>query len=271
MRGFPPSIDPLPRDVGATTPSAPPTIRANTRVLIIDDHVLLAEALELALSLDGFDARVLALPAGGSMSTVRSMALRRRAGTVILDLDLGGLGDGMSLIAPLVRSGADVIVMTGDTHRGRWGACIDQGARTVLPKVHPLRKTVAVVRALHQGLPVTTAEETEPLLAAWRSEQAATGDQRRRLELLTRREKHVLSCLIEGHDVRKIARRGVVSEATVRSQVKSILAKLGVSSQLAAVGLAHHVGWQPLVVPEAPLERHVSPAPLAHRRTALSA
>ena len=42
-----------------------------------------------------------------------------------------------------------------------------------------------------------------------------------------------------------IARNRVVSEATVRTQVKSILAKLEVSSQLAAVGLARSVGWQP--------------------------
>jgi DNA-binding NarL/FixJ family response regulator len=37
----------------------------------------------------------------------------------------------------------------------------------------------------------------------------------------------------------------VVSEATVRTQVKAILAKLQVTSQLAAVGLAHKVGWRP--------------------------
>ena len=50
-----------------------------------------------------------------------------------------------------------------------------------------------------------------------------------------------------GQTVREIARSAVVSEATVRTQVKSILAKLEVSSQLAAVGLANQVGWQPTV------------------------
>ena len=43
--------------------------------------------------------------------------------------------------------------------------------------------------------------------------------------------------------VRAIAQDSVVSEATVRTQVKSILGKLEVSSQLAAVGLAHRMGW----------------------------
>jgi two-component system, NarL family, nitrate/nitrite response regulator NarL len=54
----------------------------------------------------------------------------------------------------------------------------------------------------------------------------------------------VLGHLMEGHTVHDIAALSVVSEATVRTQVKSILAKLEVSSQIAAVGMAHHVGWR---------------------------
>lgn len=42
-----------------------------------------------------------------------------------------------------------------------------------------------------------------------------------------------------GHTVSEIAREHVLSPATIRAQVKSILAKLGVSSQLGAVGLMH--------------------------------
>jgi DNA-binding NarL/FixJ family response regulator len=43
--------------------------------------------------------------------------------------------------------------------------------------------------------------------------------------------------------VREVAQEAFVSEATVRTHVKSILAKLGVSSQLAAVALARDAGW----------------------------
>ena len=59
------------------------------------------------------------------------------------------------------------------------------------------------------------------------------------------RETEVLGHLMKGRAVRQIAERGAVSEATVRTQVKSILAKLEVTSQLAAVGVAHRVGWRP--------------------------
>lgn len=50
---------------------------------------------------------------------------------------------------------------------------------------------------------------------------------------------------MRGAQVREIARESVVSEATVRTQVKAILAKLELSSQLAAVGAAYRVGWRP--------------------------
>jgi two-component system nitrate/nitrite response regulator NarL len=219
--------------------------RPNTRVLIVEDHTLFAESLELALSLEGYDVRRLALPeVGGSMATLRSTALRSNARIVLLDLDLGRVGDGMSLISPLARAGANVVVVTASTDHGRWGACVRQGARKILSKGRPLQETLSTVRRLHQGLPVMTSDELERLLDAWRSERMVTEDMRRRLELLTPREKQVLGSLIEGHNVRDIARVSVVSEATVRTQVKSILGKLEVSSQLAAVGLAHHVGWQ---------------------------
>ena len=224
--------------------SATSDTRPSTRVLIIEDHTLFAESLELALSLEGYDVRRLALPEiGGSMATLRSTALRSNARIVLLDLDLGRFGDGMNLISPLARSGANVVVVTASTDHGRWGACVRQGARKILSKGRPLQETLSTVRRLHQGLPVMTSDELERLLDAWRSDRMVTDDMRRRLELLTPREKQVLGALIEGHNVREIARIGVVSEATVRTQVKSILGKLEVSSQLAAVGLAHHVGW----------------------------
>lgn len=219
--------------------------RPSGRVLIIEDHELLAESLELTLSLEGYDVRRLALPEeGGSMATLRSAALRANPRIVLLDLDLGRFGDGMALIAPLARAGANVVVVTASMDRGRWGACVKQGARKVLSKGRPLQETLSTVRRLSQGLPVMTSQELESLLDAYRQERAATEDVRRKLEMLTPREKQVLGQLIDGHNVRDIARTSVVSEATVRTQVKSILGKLEVSSQLAAVGLAHQVDWQ---------------------------
>lgn len=218
----------------------------NNRVLIIEDHTLFAESLELTLAREGYDVRRLELPdRGGSLTTLRSMAQRLNPRIVLLDLDLGRFGDGLALVSPLAQAGANVVVVTASTDQGRWGACVRAGARKVISKTRPLQETLSTVRRLMQGLPVMTTDELETLIEAWRVQRSQLEEMNDRLARLTPREKEVLSKLIGGLTVREIARQAVVSEATVRTQVKSILAKLEVSSQLAAVGLANQVGWRP--------------------------
>lgn len=62
-------------------------------------------------------------------------------------------------------------------------------------------------------------------------------------EQLTSREKYVLARLVDGHHADAIAEEAVVSITTVRSQIRSILTKLEVTSQLEAVALARRAGW----------------------------
>ena len=62
-------------------------------------------------------------------------------------------------------------------------------------------------------------------------------------ESLTRRETQVLLALMRGATAREISKEAYVSLPTVRSQIRSILSKLGVSSQLGAVVLAYRSGW----------------------------
>jgi DNA-binding NarL/FixJ family response regulator len=164
---------------------------------------------------------------------------------VLLDLDLGIIGDGAQLIEPLSRAGVAVVVLTGNVDRVRWGGCMRSGARRVLQKSSPLNEILATLRRINNRLPVTTVEERAELVQLWQGERATVHDLRQRLEQLTHREREVLGQLMLGHPVRDIAAVSVVSEATVRTQVKSILAKLNVGSQVAAVGLAHRAKWLP--------------------------
>lgn len=221
-----------------------PTSRSRFRILIVEDHVLFAESLELALSVEGYDVRRVPIPRDGTPGALLSTLIRQNPRVVLLDLDLGRFGDGIRLISRLAAGGINVVVVTGTTDRGRWGEAIRNGARTVLSKARPLNDILATVRRLNQGLPVLDHEEREELLREWHRQRAEQQDLFNRLEMLTAREAQVLGHLMQGQTVHEIATAGVVSEATVRTQVKSILAKLQVSSQLAAVGLAHHVGWR---------------------------
>jgi two-component system, NarL family, nitrate/nitrite response regulator NarL len=225
------------------------TSRKRVRILIVEDHVLFAESLDLALSVEGYDVRRVDLPDDGvAAGALMERLLRLRPRIVLLDLDLGAFGDGIRLIAPLAKAGANVVVVTASADRSRWGEALRHGARATLSKSQPLNDILAVVRRINAGLPVMTHDEREELLGYWLEQRKETQGIHERFAQLTVREAQVLGHLMLGHTVHDIAIAGVVSEATVRTQVKSILAKLHVSSQLAAVGLAHQIDWRPPVL-----------------------
>lgn len=209
--------------------------------------MLFAESLELVLSIEGYDVRRIPVPEDGSSpGTLLSSLVRLQPRIVLLDLDLGRFGDGIRLISVLASAGINVVVVTGSNDRSRWGEAVKLGARLVLSKSQPLSSVLATVRRINQGLPVMTYEEREDLLRTWHEQRSELQEISSRLSQLTHRESQVLGQLMQGRTVHDIAARNVVAEATVRTQVKSILAKLRVSSQLAAVGLAHQVGWRPV-------------------------
>ncbi|MGH3354184.1 MAG: response regulator [Nocardioides sp.] len=219
--------------------------RRRVKVVIVEDHTLFAESLELALTLEGYDAHRVDLPeVPPSEAKLHSLIMRTQPRIVLLDLDLGQHGSGVRLIAPIARAGADVVVVTGATDRTRWGHALHAGARTVLPKTVPLGEILGTVRRLNYGLSVLDVEERERLIGAWVGQEQNLIEIRERLTQLSRKESQVLEHLMGGFTVGDIAKLRVVSEATVRTQVKSILAKLGVSSQIAAVSMAHKAEWR---------------------------
>jgi DNA-binding NarL/FixJ family response regulator len=226
----------------------PPAAAGSTRLAIVDDHDLFAEALVVALSLEQWDVRRVPLPEHPvSTGHLLSDVLRAKPHLVLLDLDLGAAGNGGRLVGPLTASGISVVVITGTDDQARWGECIDAGAHTVLPKTTPLATMVGTVRSVTEGLPVLEDRAREAWLATYRQESALARATRDRLESLTSRESEVLGHLMAGHAVRDIAERSCVAESTVRTHVKSILAKLDVSSQVAAVGAAYNAHWRPPV------------------------
>ena len=180
-----------------------------------------------------------------TLASVLASVLRGRPSVVLLDLELGHVGDGMRLIAPLASNGITVIVVTGSVDHHWRGECVRRGAKAVLAKTCPLDEMTATVRRARDGLPLMGRDERNQLVAEVVNGHGEDDAIRARLDQLTRREMEVLGALMGGVQVREIAAQSVVSEATVRTQVKSILSKLELSSQLAAVGAAYKVGWRP--------------------------
>jgi DNA-binding NarL/FixJ family response regulator len=216
-----------------------------TRVTVVDDHSLFAETMAIALRGQAFQVQC-AVPDGTTTfaALARSIVSSTPA-IVLLDLDLGVVGDVMRLVAALAGNGVSVVVVTGSTDRVRHGEALANGARAVVPKTAPFSEIVGTADRIRNGLPAMPRADREALLRTYRAAAASQQELRQRFHLMTRREAEVLGRLMAGEQVTEIAKARFVSESTVRTQVKSILAKLQVSSQLTAVGLAHKVNWQP--------------------------
>jgi two-component system, NarL family, nitrate/nitrite response regulator NarL len=215
------------------------------RVTVVDDHALFAESLVIALEASSFDACSVIPDSRTTLKQLSKAIVSSRPDIVLLDLDLGVAEDTMQLLSALASRNVRVFVVTASLDRVRCGEALATGARAVISKSAPFAQIVEAVTRTRDGLPVMMRAERDALLGVYQEAAESRRELHARFSMMTRRETEVLGQLMAGRQVSEIARTGFVSESTVRTQVKAILAKLQVSSQLTAVGLAHQLGWRP--------------------------
>jgi len=210
-------------------------------VAIVDDHALLAQVLAEAVRAMGFGAEtVVPSDLGHTLAVLEAF----RPDVVLLDLDLGDLGDSIPLIAPLRALGARVVVVTGESSRTRWGRCIEAGADAVISKAVSFDELLEHITGVLDGASAVLQSERDELLACAREENRIEQQRLERFRRLTARECEVLDALMNGTAPEDIASMSFVSITTVRSHIRSILQKLEVNSQLAAVAFAVRSAWR---------------------------
>ena len=227
------SAPPSPAIEPASEPIPEPT------VLIVDDHDLVGTSLAYSLSAEGLDAR---RAASVDVTGVLAEAATSPVGLALLDLDLGRdrsgrRFDGVDLVGPLTERGWRCIVLSSTVDRTRIGAALAAGALAAVPKQAPFPLLVGKMRAALAGLPVMSQESRQRLIDSHLVRDAERRQIAEKLERLTRREREVLAELARGHRAQAVADQYVVSLATVRTQIRSVLGKLEVGSQLEAVAL----------------------------------
>lgn len=214
------------------------------RVLIVEDHQVLAHSLAASLRGEGVET---AVATADSAEGVVTQAREQGADLVLLDLELGEpLGDGRDLIAPLSDAGHRVLVLTGVTEPRTHAESLEAGAVGVLTKDASFDELLERVRVAASGDgevmdPVRRQQLLVDLARSRKEEQERLAAFAR----LTPTEARTLAALMDGRQAEQIAGDWVVSVATVRSHIRSLLRKLGVNSQLAAVAAARKAGWQP--------------------------
>jgi DNA-binding NarL/FixJ family response regulator len=163
---------------------------------------------------------------------------------VLLDLDLGEtIGDGSGLVALFVKAGCRVLVVSASTDLDQVGRALEQGAIGVVRKDVPFGTLMDAALAAARGEAVIDPAERLRMIDQARTQRTARADRLKPFNRLSAREAQVLRALADGLSVAAIAVQWIVSEATVRSQVRAILTKLDVGSQLEAVASAHRCGW----------------------------
>ena len=181
-----------------------------------------------------------------SVDAVLAMASELRPDVVLLDLDLGPqLGSGIELVPELRSLDARIVIVSGTTSRLDLAAAVEAGAAGIVGKSQPVGELVAAVQAVADGRTILTLSQRDALLRELQASRAARAFELERFQRLTPREQEVLRGLMKGLRVRDLARAASLSQATVRTQIRGVLTKLGVRSQLEAVAQARTAGWPP--------------------------
>jgi DNA-binding NarL/FixJ family response regulator len=217
------------------------------RVVIADDHALMRTAFRIILEASGF---VIAGEAATGDDAV-ALVQREQPDVVIMDVRMPG-SDGLSATAQIVRErpSARVLVLTTfDLDDYLFGA-LQAGASGFLLKNTAPEDLVAAVRRLAAGDAVLDPAVTARVMARFAAAGPGHGNTSRpdparaaALASLTDRERDVLALLARGMSNAEIAASLVVGDATAKTHVSRVLAKLGVRDRLQAVILAYESGF----------------------------
>jgi DNA-binding NarL/FixJ family response regulator len=203
------------------------------RLLLVDDHPIVREGLEMVLQ-DEPDLEVV----GAADTAEQAIELVRtlQPDVVLLDLELPGMS-GIEAIPALVAAGTDtqILVFTAYDSDERVFGAVRSGARGYLLKGAPATEIARAVRSAARGESYLEPRVATRLLQEVRAPRRFTG-------LLTERERSVLRLVAAGESNKQIARTLSISERTVKFHVTSIFRKLEVENRAQAVAVAAQRG-----------------------------
>jgi len=205
----------------------------NERILLVDDHPLTLEALSSLLTQHGFD--VVGQASDGADAIDQARALQPQL--VLLDLTMPGV-DGLTALPEIrdVAPGCEVVVLTASGTEDDLLDAVRAGAAGYLLKSEPPERIAEFLRGVSEGEAALSGSIARSLLDRVRAGGRLGGGVPDSIAAkLSAREVEVLLLLDDHLGTEEIAGRLYISEHTVRSHVKSLLRKLGVSSRREAL------------------------------------
>ncbi|MFG2408423.1 response regulator [Streptomyces brevispora] len=203
-------------------------------LIVVDDHPVVRNGLRGMFD-SAAEFQVLGEAADGVEGV--EMAVRLDPDVVLMDLRMPG-GGGVAAITELTRRGARsrvLVLTTYDTDSDTLPA-IEAGATGYLLKDAPREELFTAVRAAADGRTVLSPAVASRLISRVRT-PVASGS-----ETLSAREREVLELVARGTSNREIAAVLFISEATVKTHLTHVFAKLGAKDRAAAVAVAYDRG-----------------------------
>jgi two-component system, NarL family, response regulator LiaR len=208
-----------------------------TRVLIVDDHVVVRNGVAFSL-LAYPDLEVIAQAATGEEALRACMESDTLPDVVLMDLMMPGMG-GVAAIRALHTDfpQIQIIALTSFQEGSLVEEALQAGAIGYLLKDVAVEELAKAIRLAARGMPILAPAAAQALVHTVVRRPPAIGHD------LTEREREVLGLLAEGLSNQQIAERMVITPATVKFHTRSIRSKLGTSSRTETVVLAlnHHL------------------------------
>jgi DNA-binding NarL/FixJ family response regulator len=212
-------------------PSTPGATTAGLRVLIVDDHALFRRGLREHLEASGLDVVGEAGDAAGGVA----LFAEAKPEVILMDLHMPGGSSidairGMRLAAPDAR----ILIMTVSTEEEEVMEAIVAGACGYLLKDSDGDQIVAAIGTAAAGESVLSPRIASALIERLRGHEPPPASSAGARPTLTRREREVLSLIVEGKDNNEIAAELVISPETVKTHVSTVLEKLDAENRLQA-------------------------------------
>ncbi|MGW2022077.1 response regulator transcription factor [Streptomyces decoyicus] len=212
------------------------------KVLVTDDEPLIRAGIRMILT-SADDIDVVAEAANGREAV--ELARAQRVDVVLLDIQMPVM-DGLTALAELRRAVPDarVLILTTFGEQQNVLRALAEGSVGFLLKDSAPAELMRAVRAAAAGDAYLSPGATRHVVDSLASSQSARRAEqaRRRLESLSDRELEVLALLGEGLSNADAGQRIHMSEATVKTYVSRILAKLGCENRVQAALLARDAG-----------------------------
>jgi DNA-binding NarL/FixJ family response regulator len=196
------------------------------RVLIVDDHALLRDAIRVALELAGHEV---VGEAGDGYEAIR-LAEELCPAIVLMDVSLPGI-DGIEATRRLILRGSEsrMVILTMHGDPALVARAVRAGASAYLTKGFSMPEVVEAVEKVAAGDVVLSPNLAGSMLRELSAPASVRHD------LITRREADALELVADGYSTREVASRLLVSDRTVRQDLSSAYGKLESSHRTEAV------------------------------------